>query len=651
MRSLMFIARPVYYAVHQNIQNFDKWYPNITLTSAISSLTAYLLRMNAVNFIGGAAAITGGMAFAAYNIGVYAAIGALGKNCNRMIEQREATNDWEVVVIQLSGIAATVTFAYAASVPIITAIAFVFLGEIASQIMKKFDAEGLLFQFSWRTGLGAAAGLVYERCITSIQSLNGFGSVGYSSAAYGGALGGVISLAAGVSAYVLLRTVTFGKVSAEILSYVATAIAIAASCYLSPLPLLASSLTTAIPAFLLFRSLNNDALAKKMAQNLISHQNLIEDEQGNLLWKEKRNSHNHRISTEMNRVDLEKNILQILATAKKGDRVFVKLKLNEERHFVNINLNGQIESISKKIKTLGKGTYGKVHQFENNKKQQAAKFVIYPNNKEDCQFVDKSIRNEDEKLRVVNPNGNVRGLQRPPKYYVWVIHNKNKKIKHKLGYMSTLYDGDAEVTNNQFLPIKNNWRKNWTNKELIEAIEGLTFALDKCHKSHIYPSDIKPKNILRKGKKLYLADFGEAAGSDELYFQGLHNFTRLYSSAQDVQKYQAIKQKKVAYSTYTEFRHKLDVFALGYSLFEILTESPIFNLASKNSDLDFRNSCCIKKTLTKNEIKLKIQQSLNVNNDHGLGALISDMVMIDPNERITSNEVQQRMAEISARFK
>lgn len=271
---------------------------------------------------------------------------------------------------------------------------------------------------------------------------------------------------------------------------------------------------------------------------------------------------------------------------------------------------------------------------------------------------EKEILNEQAKLRMLNPNGNIRGLQLPTSHtfvYLQGVDQEGKDLGAKVGHSGQLYDGDASPVSikiNKEGEVKttpNPWKEEgkWTPKDLLNAAEGLAFGLAYCHKMEVYHGDIKLGNFFRKDKELHLADFGGTHSKNEL--PGLknpngkgykiHSLTVEVSALEDLKKLYVVDNEK----DYTELREKMDVFSLGCSLFELFTDQSIkgkqsITIPSIVATLPYQK---IESALTE-----KFQNDLSVDKIKQLADLIHSMVNTNSTERPTSAEVQQRMAKI-----
>lgn len=125
----------------KNIKNgLDDWFPHVTSAGIISSIACIVFSLPTAGCIGGSAFITGGVAFAAYQIGF---------TVTEMSDEKKMA----------LGAATCLVFSYAASIPLITAVVFVILGMGGKVIVSSYPyIEKKIFSLF---SSGMVGGLIY----------------------------------------------------------------------------------------------------------------------------------------------------------------------------------------------------------------------------------------------------------------------------------------------------------------------------------------------------------------------------------------------------------------------------------------------------------------------------------------------------------
>jgi hypothetical protein len=374
---------------------------------------------------------------------------------------------------------------------------------------------------------------------------------------------------------------------------------------------------------------------------------------GDLYWKDKTDKNGHPIPTGQNYEKLKSALGSAYLTARHGAVIGVKLKSGESaeatglKHdgstfIASINLEGEIIGMSEKVKHLGAGGFGKVEKLEDSEKETsvAAKFAYVPKEynlqgnekKKGLERAGRDIQNEYSKGMLLNSKGDIPGLPPPPKNLFYVIRGGDKEMK--IGVNNEVHSGDASEPKT--------WTGKWNSKDLVKGCLNLITGISHAHTIGVFSGDVKPENIGRDDtkKELFHIDWGGSATAEELWDKNNNKFkdypfTNEYTCRGDLPLLDDAK----TLPEYSEIRNKMDVFALGKSIFKILT----------NKDIDENSNYKGNITSVKNQNKIEEALRGQVTNQQAekLAALISKMVNLDATERPTSQEVVEELNKLN----
>jgi serine/threonine protein kinase len=232
-------------------------------------------------------------------------------------------------------------------------------------------------------------------------------------------------------------------------------------------------------------------------------------------------------------------------------------------------LTGRLGNTRTRVKTLGEGSFGRVNLEDVNAGQIAAKYFTDPTNFVDnvselavlkdlqglpyvAQLIGVNTRPASLAVNVVAPPGNVEPLEFP-------VALMGKAI--------------ADLSDRS---LYTNW--NDLERTIIQVLKGIAIM----HTQGIVHRDIKPQNMLMTAaKEVWISDFGRAKYIDTPLPQTKEVYTGTYwCSAPELLMKDILGTKSI-----TDYE-KSDMWAIGVTLYYILTNQYLFSYTSRREILD-----------------------------------------------------------------
>ena len=281
----------------------------------------------------------------------------------------------------------------------------------------------------------------------------------------------------------------------------------------------------------------------------------------------------------------KKQLMKTTSTAflslKENESTFVKLGIFKGKALVIKAKDGEL-TIARKVKPLGKGSFGKVSQYvtASDGSFTAVKFDRGGVRHKDLRNRDmEDVKNEYNLLKFIHGDkASTRGIQDKPHSLITI---QPYKLISRRGYMGVLYEGDGRSI------MKN---PELRGKEAIDVMHQLFSGLNTLQSQNIKHSDIKPENMLirrnpnsQEGKfVVHLSDFGGAKqlidkkNSKEFVRD---SYTEAYTCKEDDEKIESLKkQLRDGAITTKEYKNEVreilfkgDVYSTALSLCEIMT--------------------------------------------------------------------------------
>jgi serine/threonine protein kinase len=225
--------------------------------------------------------------------------------------------------------------------------------------------------------------------------------------------------------------------------------------------------------------------------------------------------------------------------------------------------------------------------------------------------------------------------------YLWK-HNHSNIIQYKSGsYINRQhprFDDDNiecffELTFPKYQKTLDETSK-YDDKGIIQIMIDLLSAIKLCHSLNIWHRDIKQENILIQNGRATLIDFTHALRVRSSTIVLDCNISTYSHRAPEVFKY---RRKTV--SGYTE---KIDVWALGIILFEMVIDDDLYKYLTSSNDEndldDFFNKNFQKKMMLALK-KIYIAKSQILSYSHTYWEWITQMLEYDPNSRISASDM------------
>lgn len=232
-------------------------------------------------------------------------------------------------------------------------------------------------------------------------------------------------------------------------------------------------------------------------------------------------------------------------------------------------LTGQLGNTRSRVKTLGEGTFGRVNLEDVNAGQIAAKYFTDPNNFIDnvselaalkdlqglpyvAQLIGVAARPAALAVNVIAPPPNVAPLNFP---------------------VALMGKAVADLT-------KRSLYTNWDDLErtCIQVLRGIAVM----HEQGIVHRDIKPANMLMTAaKEVWISDFGRAKYIDKNLPKTVEVYTGTYATSAP-----ELLMKNIMNEHSPTDYDKSDMWAVGATLYYIITGQYLFNYPSRNQILD-----------------------------------------------------------------
>jgi serine/threonine protein kinase len=254
------------------------------------------------------------------------------------------------------------------------------------------------------------------------------------------------------------------------------------------------------------------------------------------------------------------------------------------------------------ISELGRGTFGNVYLVKQNNQDYALKSVVYKNKIDNPQEIDI--------MRKINHPNII------PIYSLTTHEQCNYLVnKNGLGLVLPLAQGDLiKIYKNLQFPQR------------IKMIYQLCCAVKFLHDNNILHLDIKPENFLVFNDNAVLSDFGLSISVVDIRLG--KNIKRVYGTPIFVAP-EVLPNGGI-------YNDKVDVWALGLSILNIMTGITVINLNTIDEIVEFINN-----NFGNNEQRTILKYIDDIPEEYvsGLYLLLSGMLKIDPDQRYDMNEV------------
>lgn len=203
-------------------KNQDEWFPHSTTAGLVALAADQYFRFGSSILIGGSACLTGGLAFTAFQIGLQ----FLRK------ENKVYKNQPLEITHVLLGVGTTVAFAYFASVPIVTTVAFAILGwgvslvaDLSLQFLKPLGEIKLIF---FGVSVGARGGILYAVIQRGVRLFRPVTTISWTNAMEAGMNSTLITVVTAAIFYAISDSFIENKKIKNVISF---AVGVGASCW------------------------------------------------------------------------------------------------------------------------------------------------------------------------------------------------------------------------------------------------------------------------------------------------------------------------------------------------------------------------------------------------------------------------------------
>jgi serine/threonine protein kinase len=301
------------------------------------------------------------------------------------------------------------------------------------------------------------------------------------------------------------------------------------------------------------------------------------------------------------------------------------IEYNNKKYYVEASSEGdKIQSIYYST-FIAQGGQGIVHKLENltdpEQEPEIMKVGIPQFSFWGAKKPNPEIKMEYDILKEINPNGDLEGIQEPPRKFVSLKDNSTAFITKK-------YDRDYREDISLFTKSsKKPKSKKERYTELIQLMKGLGYLKVR----QVVHVDIKPDNIFIKDNKAVLADFGGAVKANDLTKTKNLIYTCRYIHSKDSSYLTPSKKSNLNDKDYLDKLNAISVFQLGIVMYQsfagVSDEKYPFNL-------DY-NSYCSGKPKISNKVPEELKK------------LISEMLDPDFRKRPTIENVLKNFEAIS----
>lgn len=218
------------------------------------------------------------------------------------------------------------------------------------------------------------------------------------------------------------------------------------------------------------------------------------------------------------------------------------------------------------MKKVGSGKFSTVYSVEDIVSHQFFAFkILTPEYKRRSL---REIRKAKTLLKEINPKAEAPGIQQAPLAIIG-ISRKSKALLERVGSLEILYESDL-FTRIDSLYNHYNLETN-TRLEILATCTQILQGVVLLHQAKISHGDIKPDNILLKGKGAFLADFAGAKKAAELSKKpSTSPITNRYNLEWDViLEDNAVDEEN--WEKVHEIKTKRDVFQVGVTIAMLLT--------------------------------------------------------------------------------